>query len=199
MALVSYESANLFPTHVWSFKGDYTFDDALNWCLKMPEEQQGRVRSNRGGFQSEAFSVGDIPELSAVESFLSDCLRQLERQAEKEYGCSMKLRPQPNGSCWVNINKKGDFNIAHFHPNAAFSFVCYLQVADPESKLVFHRPDLSSHYPFNNFQTDFYARESYCQVESGLGLLFPAWLQHEVCENNSATPRVSVAINIEQY
>jgi uncharacterized protein (TIGR02466 family) len=199
MALVSYESANLFPTHVWSFKGDYVFEDALHRCLKMPDEQQGRVKSNRGGFQSEAFAIGDIPELNTVEIFLNDCLRELELLAAQKYKCAIKLRAQSGDSCWVNINKKGDFNIAHTHPNTAFAFVCYLQVDDPESKLVFNRPDLSLHYPFDNFETSFYAKESYCQVAAGLGLIFPAWLQHGVCENNSTTPRVSVAINVEQY
>ena len=198
MAIISYDTGQLFPTHVWSFKCDYSFDDALKKCLEIADEQEGRVVSNRGGFQSKAFSVGDVEALKNVESFLEDALRQVESISATQYNCLIKLRAQ-KGGVWVNVNKKGNFNIAHVHPRATFSFVCYLQVDDAESKLVFQRPDLSKHYPFDNFSSDFYPQESYCQVSSGLGVIFPAWLEHGVCENNSSVPRVSIAFNVEQY
>ena len=197
MTLLSCDSGQLFPTHVWSFKSDYNFDDALKKCLEMESEQEGRVVSNRGGFQSKTFSVGDIEELKNVENFLEDACRQVESISATQYGCPIRLRAQ-KGGVWVNVNRKGDFNIAHVHPRSTFSFVCYLQVDDPESSLLFHRPDLSMHYPFDNFSSTFYTKESYCQVASGLGVVFPAWLKHEVCENNSSVPRVSVAFNVEQ-
>ena len=198
MAITSYDAGQLFPTHVWSFKSDYNFDDALKKCLEIASEQEGRVVSNRGGFQSKSFSVGDIEALKNVENFLEDALRQVESIALTQYNCPLKLRVQ-KGGVWVNVNKKGDFNIAHVHPRATFSFVCYLQVDDAESKLVFQRPDLSKHYPFDNFLSNFYPQESYCQVATGLGVIFPAWLTHEVCVNNSSVPRVSLAFNVEQY
>ena len=197
MTITSYDSGQLFATHVWSFKSDYSFDEALKKCLEMESEQEGRVVSNRGGFQSKAFSVGDIDALKNVENFLEDALRQVESIAATQYSCPIKLRPQ-KGGMWINVNKKGDFNIAHVHPRAAFSFVCYLQVDDAESKLLFHRPDLSRHYPFDNFSSIFYPQESYCQVASGMGVVFPAWIKHEVCENKSSVPRVSIAFNVEQ-
>jgi uncharacterized protein (TIGR02466 family) len=198
MPIVSYESGQLFPTHVWSFKSDHNFDEALRKCLEMEGSEEGRVRSNKGGFQSNTFSAGDVPELIAVEKFAEDAMRHTEAIAAQQYNCPLRLRVQEKG-LWLNVNRQGHFNVAHTHPRAAFAFVCYLQVDDPESKLAFLRPDLSIHYPFDSFDSAFYQKDSYCQVSSGLGVLFPAWLSHAVCVNNSPVPRVSVAINIEQY
>lgn len=198
MPILSVESGQLFPTHVWSFRSDYTFDEALAQCLKIESVGEGRVVSNRGGFQSNNISIGEFPALANVELFAADVIRQLESIAATQYKCPISLRVQRNGM-WVNVNRKGDFNIPHTHPRAAFAFVCYLQVDDPESKLAFHRPDLSAHYPFDNFSSPFYEQESYCRVSAGLGVVFPAWLKHEVCVNNSDIPRVSIAFNVEQY
>jgi uncharacterized protein (TIGR02466 family) len=197
MKILTTEVGSIFPTTVWAFQSDGVLDVATKKCLDIARENEGRKLSNRGGFQSDLIEIGNVPEFSEIFDFFNQCLREVETFATQEYKCPINLRMQRNGG-WINVNGKGDFNIPHVHPNTAFAFVYYLQVDDPKSTLAFHRPDLSNHYPFDNFGTDFYGKRAHCKVSPGLGVMFPAWMMHEVYENTSEIPRVSIAINVEQ-
>ena len=90
-----------------------------------------RSRSNRGGFQSELIDSGN--------EVVAEFYRRVKVHIA---GALMQLRPKSEldivfGRPWININRKGNFNIDHVHPGAEFSCVYYLKVPQDSGNLVF--------------------------------------------------------------
>lgn len=169
----------LFTTPIWHWHYPGSFADAAAKCIEMSETIEGRQRSNRGGWQSNPILIDEIPELFVVRDFVNNCLREAEHNAEFKYGCQLKLEIQEDmNGVWINVNRKGDLNYPHQHPNSAFSFVCYLQAGGDGGELVVHRSDYMEHYPFDNLDSDLYAKSAFCNFSSGMGVLFPSWLKH---------------------
>lgn len=187
----------LFLTPIWHWRSELSFVAAAQKCVELSNTTEGRIRSNRGGWQSDYIDFQDLPELDVVKQFAENCVRDLEKTAAESWGCPFTLSVEPSGS-WINVNRKGDFNIPHIHPNTSFSFVCYLQAEEGSGNLVFHRSDLMEHYPIDTFDSMLYAKSANVSVTTGLGIMFPAWLKHEVTEHKLDTPRVSIAFNVKQ-
>lgn len=187
----------IFSTPSWHWHYDGSFAEAAAKCIELSETTDGRRVSNRGGWQSSPILFDEVPELLVVQDFVNKCLRDVEQSVKLKYNCPLKL-DIVEGGAWINVNKKGDVNIPHYHPDCAFAFVCYLQADADDGQLVVHRSDLMEHYPFNSLNSDFYPETAVCKVSTGMGIMFPAWLQHEVLAHTSDTPRISVALNVKQ-
>ena len=89
-------------------------------------------------------------------------------------------------SWWVNVNKKGDWNLIHTHPNCDLSLVWYLTDGD----ICFDNPN--SH---NRLEVgDCSVWES--KNKKGDVVVFPADLKHFVNPNQKDEDRMSLAFNI---
>ena len=47
---------------------------------------------------------------------------------------------------WVNLDKRNDYSISHFHPEGIISGVFYIKVPKDSGRIIFERSDLQEHY-----------------------------------------------------
>ena len=100
--------------------------------------------------------------------------------------------------CWANVNAPGAKHSGHVHPNNFLSGVYYAQTGVGASTINFHDPRSQTGIvrpPVRELTAD-NADQVVIQIEVGTLLLFPAWLQHSVDENQSTAERISIGFNI---
>ena len=100
--------------------------------------------------------------------------------------------------CWANVNAPGAKHSGHVHPNNFLSGVYYVQTGVGASTINFHDPRSQTGIvrpPVRELTAD-NADQVVIQIEVGTLLLFPAWLQHSVDENQSTAERISIGFNI---
>ena len=103
---------------------------------------------------------------------------------------------------WININKKGDYNIKHNHPTSDLSGVLWIKCPEKCGEIVFTSPynfvGFKEHELYSDkFQKEHSAYLAYnFQPKEGFLLLFPSHLEHRVNENQSDEDRISVAFNM---
>lgn len=94
---------------------------------------------------------------------------------------------------WVNISKKQGFQYPHNHLPFLFSGVYFYQTNGEDGSLQFKSPNPwlnAMTYPFG------YDKITYRPIEGRL-IMFPAYLEHLVNLNNTASTRISLSFNIE--
>ena len=149
-----------------NFTGDIDIIDKHINHIK--EFDEGRVCSNKGGYQSNDITFG-FKELikSILEGF-------------KELNLNVELQ-----NFWLNINKGTNSNATHIHPVEYWSVVYYHKVCCENSPLVF-----SSHVPLIHEATS-----AYNPLPQQI-IYFPGWYPHSVEACNQADhERISIAFN----
>lgn len=87
-------------------------------------------------------------------------------------------------SCWGGIYGRGDYSEIHAHEPGFYNFVYYVKADDTCAPIVF--TDIDARDP----RRVYYPKE-------GKGVIFPAYIRHEVPVHNSDFERVMVVGNIE--
>ena len=163
----------LFSTPLWHIKAEdgdkKSIDELYEWVLDY-QDDEGVTKSNRGGWQS-----------SDSDNF--DAIPHIDLLKKKLYhlGCGLKLQ-----NWWVNVNKKGDWNLIHTHPNCDLSLVWYLTDGD----ICFDNPN--SHNRLEVGDCSIWESKN----KKGDVVVFPADLKHFVNPNQKDEDRMSLAFNI---
>jgi len=102
-------------------------------------------------------------------------------------------------SCWINYQKKGEYNPVHTHNYCDFSFVLYVDVPEEINQEVKNNKNVPNgaitfHYgeklPFNKCA-------HVHRPHTNEFILFPSWVNHSVEKFYSDVERVSMAGNIK--
>ena len=183
---LTYNTTTIFPTIIHQFdiggfehiKGQL-IDYSYNLKKKDPV---GTKLSNHGGWQSTSFPVTTKEDV--LQSLLINCLSKFPSVSE-----SVNITI----SAWVNINKTGDYNVRHTHPDCDLSGVYYIQGEGTGSiKFATHEQMYFMVSP-NMPHSKMIAHEP----KDGDILLFPSYLLHEVTVNTSSKNRITVGFNIK--
>ena len=172
----------LWPTPLWFDKAPLdvtdTIKEGLLEIIKSPDFPKLEYeRSNRGGYQS------DILEIDKFHPRGRKVVEEILYKISSKY---LKSKKPVVESWWVNVNKKGDWNLIHTHPNCDLSLVWYLTDGD----ICFDNPN--SH---NRLEVgDCSVWES--KNKKGDVVVFPADLKHFVNPNQKDEDRMSLAFNI---
>lgn len=195
----------IFPTPYWWVDiTDLDNDKMLEACYEIERHQQGRIKSNRGGYQSD-----DLPYDHPSFTDLLGCIRSASQTIfEQAYArfCDTSFRNVCIGNYWLNINRKNDFNMDHVHPGCFLSGVYYVSADSSlnQGRIIFRRENnFTMHY--GSYFDGLKGNESSPHLEemiplsprTGALLLFPSYLSHCVEPNQSDTDRVSISFNIE--
>lgn len=147
--------------------------------------------SNRKGWQS--------PNMITNKDFSNCYLSYLLKEFNK---CDESIPKFSVENYWINVNKTGNYNVAHMHGNSDYSFCWYIQVDNESGQIVFHDPNgfAKTNY-VQSCGKDFIDHFRINQIESTLPqvgdfLLFPSSLVHHVESNDSALTRISISGNI---
>jgi uncharacterized protein (TIGR02466 family) len=166
---------------------------------KETEDKTGfGTRSNAGGWQSPGNLI----------TWEESCIQKLKGRMESMIFGLTEQTLRPDGversftlliDGWGNINRNGDYNVVHTHPNAMWSGVYYVAKGEPDESV-----------PYSGLLELLDPRESanYIQIQNtvldartfitnipGRMILFPSWLKHMVHPFVGKGIRISIAFN----
>ena len=192
---LNYKVTNIFPVPIHQFDVN-GFDEIQNELIDYAyglkkKEPKGVLISNYGGWQSSNFYIDN--EDDVLHHFMINCLSGFPVIKES---VNMKV------DAWVNINKPGDYNTKHQHPNCNLSGVLWIKVPQNSGEIIFQSPvEFQTYTEVESYTEEFkkhnnYFHSYYFTPTEGRILVFPSHLQHEVLENKSNEDRISVSFNI---
>ena len=169
-------------------------DYMSNYCYTLKEQDNGRVVSNVGGWQSKDLMGPHIP-LNDLFKEIVNHSSLFMKEIQLKNPDSIKI-----DNIWVNINGYKDSNNTHIHPNSLISGVYYVNAFENAGALKFSRDDIIV-YDWNErtIETlnEYNSVSYFCKPITGNLILFPSWLSHSVFPNQSETQeRISISFNI---
>ena len=192
--ILKYFAQPIFRYKVDNYK---TFNKELEeYIYKLKEEdEEGVVRSNRGGWHSKSFKVR---EKGSIQHRFTQALSKYIFDTFKCYGWKCVPERIVVSEMWAIINKPNDFNVIHTHPNSFLSAAYYVKAPKDAGKFVFENPNtVATHsYPAPERKTEFNVKTAGLEIEEGDLLLFPAYLPHKVNENKSSEDRIVISFNV---
>ena len=161
--------------------------------------KNGITRSNAGGWQSAGNLITWKERCvetfrQRIEKLVTNLLQELIRDEGKDRSFRLLI------DSWANINRRGDYNVVHTHPNCMWSGVYYVTPGKPD-------PDV----PYGGLLELLDPREAanYIQVPNtvldarhffenkpGRMLLWPSWVKHMVHPYVGEGERISIAFNV---
>ncbi len=185
---------SIFPTLVWKLALKQEVHDALDERIlgMLGRERQGRPGLKAGEGWQSATDLYRRPELAELFGCVLRAGAAVLRFLHVGYE-ALEIT-----GAWATVLAPGAVHRAHSHPNNYLSAVYYVRVQQGAHQVNFHdpraqtgviRPPVTALSAENTDQV-------VVQVENGLLLLFPAWLQHSVDANASREERVSLSFNL---
>ena len=188
----------LFPTVIHQIKVDNfksIKNDLVNFVYgEREKDPEGLKFSNMGGWQSQpTYKDYDNILLSIVTKTIKSYFNNNVLDMSKEIVFE---------GLWMSINKKGDYNATHDHPNCHMAGAFWIN--SPEGCGNF---ECQSPHSYNygqeigvytsNFRdkTNSYGSYGFLPIEGSI-MLFPASLNHRVTPNQSDEDRISSSFNL---
>lgn len=186
---------HIFPTPIWSFEYTDTCEELIKYIQYCRKKSEGRIVSNKGGWQSEDCQASELP--SCFDNLQKNIL-SAARGCVDEFGST--LDPWID-NVWFNINSRGNSNRPHLHAGAFLSGVFWLQAEPGSGNLVFSRnphEDYAIHAHLGNPEMTRLAASGWEYLpKPGMCILFPGWTMHRVDDNETDSERISLAFNIK--
>lgn len=160
------------------------------FCLDIQKTKNQNNRSGVNSWQSENI-INDLPK-----DFLN-CLNDEVNNYKNFLNVKKKVIVE---YVWLNVNKKGSYNLEHDHPNCFISGVYYINTPINSGDIIFKHPSPTIDYvwpdencfeQYNEFNSAIWT----VKAEKNKLLLFPSWLRHRVEENKNNEDRISISFN----
>lgn len=157
------------------------------------------VRSNAGGWQSPGNLItwkDPVVEIfrQRIEKLVTNLLQQVARDTGKNRSFKLLI------DAWANINRAGDYNVVHTHPNCMYSGVYYVNQGDPKKTIPYSGlleildPREAANYV--QIRHSVFDGREFVENIPGRMLLWPSWLKHWVHPHQGEGERISVAFNV---
>ena len=193
---------NLFPSQVWRHHTDKIDNRKLeNIILEKEQKDKGVTFTNVGGYHSSAINLEKEKGFKCIYDYINECMEVI--LFENNYKLNLGILSSHG---WININRKGDFNREHVHPDCHWSGVYYVKTPANCGELRFHNPIAASsmvksghllNLTSSNIKTSFFLNSIPLDPYEGSILIFPSWLFHSVDPNRSNYDRISISLNID--
>jgi hypothetical protein len=171
--------------------------DLVNWIYQYQnkEDPSGVNYTNCGGYQSKH----DIFDKKSFKRYLNI----IHKEVNTCLSAVLKDNYFEIVEGWVNINKKGNFNRTHNHPQVDLAAVLWVSVEDIKSGIIeFENPLTFQEYTFlsklkpNVVDDTFATKTRGIYPKDGLMLIFPSHIDHLVQPNQLDSDRISISFNI---
>ncbi len=192
---------NIFGVQVHSIdikSFDKVENKLIQYCYQEKKKDPVGVHfSNRGGWQSKSHGFRESLLCSLIHQSIGDYFQ--ENNIFKE-GIRIEM-----ANMWININKKGDYNILHDHPRCDMSGVLWIKIPEESGNLVMeHNSSFAAEHMLNCYSEEmrktFSAYQNWVfSPQSGKIVLFPSYIRHCVGENESRHDRISVSFNMHVH
>jgi uncharacterized protein (TIGR02466 family) len=167
--------------------------------LAREAEGPGVSKSNVGGWHSaNDFLRWEGPEPGQLFQRIAGAVKDFAAVERKVDAATLEL--SVTAEAWANVSRAGNYAKPHVHPNSNLSGVYYVDAGDVAAEDA-HGGVIEFLDPRNRpsmFQTEgTLAFDGYrVRPESGMLLMFPAWLYHYVHPYTGTRPRICVAFNV---
>ncbi len=104
---------------------------------------------------------------------------------------------------WININRRGDYNVEHDHPESDLSAVLWVKTPANCGGLVFSSPKSFVQHKIIEVLDEEIVEQTNCTYgkvfhpEEGKMIVFPSDMRHSVEMNCSDEDRISIAFNMK--
>ena len=188
----------LFPTVIHELKVDNfrsIKEDLVKFVYEEREKDPRGLRfSNMGGLQSQpTYKDYDNILFSTVKNTLMTYFSQNVLDMSKEITFE---------GLWMSINKKGDYNATHDHPNCHMAGAFWINSPEGCGNFECQSPhSYNCGQEINVYTSDFrektnsYGSYGFLPIEGSI-MLFPASLNHRVTPNQSDEDRISSSFNL---
>ena len=194
------ETLKFFPEPVFKYKFEKfkEFNKELEKYIYdlYKKDKQGVIRSNQGGWHSKNFKIN---EQDSIQNKFALELQKYILNVFKNYGWKTEKVDIRIKQMWAIINKKGDFNVIHTHPNCYLSAAYYVKASKDCGRFQVENPNSAKRhfYPEIVNKTEFNVPVTGINIDEGDLLLFPAYLPHKVSKNNSEEDRIVISFNVD--
>ena len=183
---------DIFKISILSVQLDLDVKSIETFCMKHKISNDGRKRSNIGGYQSNALDIGD--------KYLKPLVKEINKHSKimtEQYAIDKECYYI---DMWFNINGNKDYNIPHNHPESIFSGVYYVKTLPDCGNIVFEHPalDVIAYAHFNLKFNEWNSRNTHTwwhPAQENMMYIFPSWLKHCVEPNLSPENRISISFN----
>jgi uncharacterized protein (TIGR02466 family) len=155
------------------------------FLIKLKKRSKGRKLSNEGGWQSEV--LNDCEELKPLLFFISKVCENL----------NLQIKTLEIHQIWANINKKNDYNQIHQHGGYYhLSGTYYVKTPKNCGSIFFRDPRpsaISNIFFVRNYEKSELKKYN---VEEGLLMLWPSYLDHFVEPSKTNKERISISFDI---
>ena len=161
--------------------------------------KNGITRSNAGGWQSAGNLITWKERCietfrQRIEKLVTNLLQDLIRDEGKNRSFRLLI------DSWANINRRGDYNVVHTHPNCMWSGVYYVTPGKPDPDVPYGGllellDPREAHKDIQVTNTVLDARHFF-ENKPGRMLLWPSWVKHMVHPYVGEGKRISIAFNV---
>ena len=159
------------------------------------EDSKGQKLSNVNGWHSPFFDLSSREAvgykfLMKIQPYIADVF--------KSYGWVFNPQKVKCSGMWAIINKKGNFNTEHIHPNSNLSGAYYVSAPKNCGKFKVVNPHSISRdkFPPRENPNELNRLVAEHEIEDGDLLIFPSYLPHSVLPNQSDDDRIVISFNI---
>ena len=187
----------MFPTLIHQIESpSFKENDLVKFAYQAKrDDPKGLKYSNVGGWQSQShYNKGDN---ILKETILNYLIEYFSTNRSLKEGIRLDVN-----SIWININKKGDYNILHTHPTTDLAGVLWIKVPAGAGNIEFNSPFYHTYFhEMSCYNDDFrkkWGMQTCCKYESVAGkmFVFPSSLYHRVEASQSNQDRISASFNI---
>ena len=188
-----------FPHPIFQYKLDNYEDHNKEYSKYIYELQKkdskGQKLSNVNGWHSPFFDLSSRETigykfLMKIQPYIADVF--------KSYGWVFNPQKVKCSGMWAIINKKGNFNTEHIHPNSNLSGAYYVSAPKNCGKFKVVNPHSISRdkFPPRENPNELNRLVAEHEIEDGDLLIFPSYLPHSVLPNQSDDDRIVISFNI---
>ena len=159
------------------------------------EDSKGQKLSNVNGWHSPFFDLSSRETvgykfLMKIQPYIADVF--------KSYGWVFNPQKVKCSGMWAIINKKGNFNTEHIHPNSNLSGAYYVSAPKNCGKFKVVNPHSISRdkFPPRENPNELNRLVAEHEIKEGDLLIFPSYLPHSVLPNQSDEDRIVISFNI---
>ena len=186
------ELINPFAVPLFYVELDLDVVSIEKFCQEYRDNNEGRVVSNVGGYQSN-----NLPTDNKHINSLVDQIVKHSNIFSESY--SLKIK-NVISTMWLNINGYKDSNGLHLHSLSIFSGLYYVKTPKDCGSIVFENPaaDIMDYAhcvmnftEFNKYNSSYH----WMPAKENILYIFPSWLKHKVEPNMNNDERISISFN----
>jgi uncharacterized protein (TIGR02466 family) len=135
-------------------------------------------------------NILELDELFSFNQFVNTSIEQVHDRL------NLNSRVAAMNS-WFSIGRKNSMHEKHNHLPSVWSGTYYVQAENDDGNITFFNEHLKSNWPFcETGLEDTYTRQLFTiQPETGLLLIFPSYLEHQVHLNKTDNERIAISFN----